>query len=62
MSSLAACSDAPSQVILGCYFPSWMICALIGTAAAVALRLLLVADGFDRFQTAYDSVLGHAPS
>ena len=27
---LSGCSSAPSRNILGSYFPSWMICALIG--------------------------------
>ncbi len=45
---LAGCSDAPSQAILGSYFPSWMICALIGIAAAVLFRLVLVAAGLDK--------------
>ena len=45
---LAGCSDAPSQAILGSYFPSWMICALIGIVATVFVRLLLVAGGLDK--------------
>lgn len=45
---LAGCSNAPSQAILGSYFPSWMICALIGIAATVLVRLLLVAGGLDK--------------
>lgn len=46
--ALVGCSDAPSQAILGSYFPSWMICALIGIAGAVLVRLLLVAIGLDK--------------
>ena len=45
---LAGCSNAPSQAILGSYFPSWMICALIGMAATVLVRMLLVAGGLDK--------------
>jgi hypothetical protein len=44
---LAGCSPAPSQNILGSYFPSWMICALIGIAAAVAMRQIFVAIGVE---------------
>src|SRR5262249_12714927 len=44
---LTACSSAPSRNILGSYFPSWMICALVGMGATVGLRLALVQLGID---------------
>jgi YtcA-like protein len=44
---LAGCSSAPSRNILGSYFPSWMICALIGLAATVAVRAVLAKAGID---------------
>jgi hypothetical protein len=44
---LTGCSSAPSRNILGSYFPSWMICALIGMVATVALRALLAKTGVD---------------
>jgi hypothetical protein len=44
---LTGCSSAPSRNILGSYFPSWMICALIGMGATVALRVALVKVGID---------------
>src|SRR5882762_9367067 len=44
---LSGCSSAPSRNILGSYFPTWMICALIGLAATVAVRALLVKAGID---------------
>ncbi len=44
---LAACSSAPAQDVLGSFFPSWMVCALAGVAAAVTCRLLLVAAGVE---------------
>ena len=44
----AGCSHAPSQNILGSFFPSWMLCTLIGIAAAAASRLVLGAAGLDR--------------
>jgi hypothetical protein len=44
---LSGCSSAPSRNILGSYFPSWMICALIGLAATVAVRALLAKAGID---------------
>ena len=45
----AGCTPAPSQTILGAYFPSWMICALAGLGAAIVVRQLLVAVGMDKF-------------
>ncbi len=44
---LSGCSSAPSRNILGSYFPSWMICALIGMGATVALRTVLAKAGID---------------
>ena len=44
---LTGCSSAPSRNILGSYFPSWMICALIGLVATVAVRALLAKTGVD---------------
>jgi len=39
--ALAACSASPSRNILGSYFPTWMICALLGLVGVVVLRVLL---------------------
>ena len=44
---LSGCSSAPSRNILGSYFPSWMICALIGMGATVAVRAILARAGID---------------
>jgi len=44
---LSGCSSAPSRNIRGSYCPSWMICALIGLAATVAVRALLAKTGID---------------
>jgi len=46
--ALAGCSQAPSQNILGSYFPSWMLCALAGIGLTVVARQLLGAVGLDR--------------
>jgi hypothetical protein len=43
--SLGGCNGAPSRNILGSYFPSWMVCALVGIAAAGAARAILKAAG-----------------
>jgi hypothetical protein len=42
---LSSCDGAPSRNILGSYFPSWMVCALVGIAAAVIGRAILKATG-----------------
>jgi YtcA family len=43
----AGCTGAPAHDILGSYFPSWMICALLGLILAIVVRQLLVATGVD---------------
>jgi hypothetical protein len=42
---LAGCSAAPSQDILGSFFPAWMLCAGLGVVAALVARRLLGAVG-----------------
>jgi len=42
---LSGCDGAPSRNILGSYFPSWMVCALVGLALALAARATLKALG-----------------
>jgi hypothetical protein len=39
---ILACSRAPSFNILGSFFPSWILCGLVGILLTVAARLLLV--------------------
>ncbi len=48
LGSLAGCSAAPSQYILGSYFPSWMICTLVGLGATAIVRVLLGLAGIDK--------------
>lgn len=43
--AMMGCSGAPSRSILGAYFPSWMVCALIGIAAALVARAILKSTG-----------------
>jgi hypothetical protein len=47
-SGLTGCSAAPSQNILGSYFPSWMLCVFAGLGATVVFRQILVATGLDK--------------
>ena len=42
---LSGCSGSPSRNILGSYFPSWMVCALVGLVAALGARVALKASG-----------------
>jgi hypothetical protein len=42
---IGGCDGAPSRNILGSYFPSWMICALVGIALAIAARAIFKASG-----------------
>ena len=39
----------PRINIIGSFFPSWMLCALIGIAAALVGRLLFVRAGLDPY-------------
>jgi YtcA family len=43
----AGCTGAPAHDILGSFFPSWMICALLGLVLAIIVRQILVAMGVD---------------
>lgn len=43
--SLGGCNGAPSRNILGSYFPSWMVCAILGIAAAGIGRAIFKATG-----------------
>lgn len=47
VATLAGCSASPSRNILGSYFPTWMICALLGLVGAVVLRVVLGKTGID---------------
>jgi len=45
--ALSGCDGrgAPSFVIVGSFFPGWMICSLIGIAVAIAARVVFIATG-----------------
>jgi hypothetical protein len=43
----AACSASPSRNILGSYFPTWMVCALLAVVFVVIVRAVLVKTGVD---------------
>jgi len=45
---LVGCSAAPSTNILGSYFPSWMVCVLIGMGLALVIRWVFVKLGMEK--------------
>jgi FtsH-binding integral membrane protein len=47
VTALAACSASPSRNILGSYFPTWMICALLGLVGVVVIRVIFGKTGID---------------
>jgi hypothetical protein len=44
----AGCSSAPSQDVLGSFFPAWMLCAILGVTAAVVCRIIFGAIRIDK--------------
>lgn len=44
----AARIGAQSQDVLGAYFPSWMLCALVALAITAAIHWIFVKAGVDR--------------
>jgi hypothetical protein len=46
--STTGCSRAPSFNLLGSYFPSWMLCGVIGILLTVAIRQLFVKIDFEQ--------------
>ena len=44
---LAGCQRVPSVTVLGAFFPSWMLCAIIGIALTLVVRWVLIAAGAD---------------
>ena len=45
---LPGCSAAPSQNVLGSYFPSWMICAAAGLLLSAVAHRLFALVGIDK--------------
>jgi hypothetical protein len=46
--SATGCSRTPSLNILGSFFPSWLLCAVIGILLAAVVRVLFVRMNFER--------------
>ena len=44
---LGGCERVPSVNLLGAFFPSWMLCVIIGIALTLAARHVLVLAGLD---------------
>ena len=49
---VAGCSPAPSQDILGSFFPSWLLCAALGVIIALLCRRLLTVAGIGEYLVA----------
>jgi hypothetical protein len=49
LAGLPGCAGSPAHDILGSYFPSWMICALLGLILAIGVRRILIAANVDEF-------------
>jgi hypothetical protein len=49
---VTACSSAPTMDLLGSYFPAWMLCAVLGVAAAVIIRQILAVAGISDYVVA----------
>jgi hypothetical protein len=47
--AIIGCSRAPSFNLLGSYFPSWMLCGVIGILLTVAARLFFLKIGFEQY-------------
>jgi hypothetical protein len=48
LTGIIGCSRAPSFNLLGSYFPSWMLCGVIGIFLTVAARLFFLKIGFEQ--------------
>jgi len=44
----SGCTRAPSFNILGSFFPSWILCGVIGILLAAGARMLFVRADFER--------------
>jgi len=44
---LCGCERVPSINLVGAYFPSWMLCIIVGIALTLVARRVLVATGLD---------------
>ena len=49
---VAGCSYSPTLNLLGSYFPAWMLCAVLGVAAAVIIRQILAVAGISDYVVA----------
>ena len=50
--TVSGCSYSPTLNLLGSYFPAWMLCAVVGIAAAVIIRQILGAAGVNEYVVA----------
>jgi hypothetical protein len=48
MLASTGCSRAPSFNILGSFFPSWLLCGVVGIVLTVVVRILFVRANFEK--------------
>jgi hypothetical protein len=46
---VSGCSHAPSMNLFGSFFPAWMLCAVVGIAAALIIRQILAVAGINEY-------------
>ena len=46
---ISGCSEAPTQNIVGSFFPAWLLCSLLGIILAIVLRQALVLAGIHEY-------------
>ncbi|NYT66193.1 hypothetical protein H0A58_09455 [Alcaligenaceae bacterium] len=44
---LSGCTNAPSVYAFGSYFPSWLLCAVIGILGTILVRVIFIRLGLD---------------
>lgn len=45
---VSGCTHAPAINVFGSFFPSWMLCAIIGAGVAMLAHRLLAPSGFNK--------------
>jgi YtcA family len=48
MLASTGCSRVPSFNILGSFFPSWLLCGIVGIVLTVVVRILFVRTNFEK--------------
>jgi hypothetical protein len=49
---VSGCGYSPTLNLLGSFFPAWMLCAAVGTVAAIIIRQILAVSGINEYVVA----------